>query len=71
MEQNNFKRGPQSVPALGSFRDTRCFNEDLSDYDAGFKSGSKGLNMDSSKTPAWRSGWRDAQEFGVHFSWTA
>jgi hypothetical protein len=71
MEQDNLKRGPQSVPANGSFLYNRCSAEELSDYDAGFRAGSKGLEMDSGKRPAWLSGWSEAQELGLHFSWTA
>jgi hypothetical protein len=71
MEQDNLKRGPQSVRANGSLLYNRCSEEELSDYDAGFKAGSKGLPIDGTKSPAWHSGWSEAQDCGLHFSWTA
>jgi hypothetical protein len=71
MEQDNLKRGPQSVPSNGSFLYQRCSEQELRDYDAGFKAGLKGFAMDGTKSPAWHSGWSEAQECGLHFSWTA
>jgi hypothetical protein len=71
MEQDDLKRSPQSVPADGSFLYNRCSEEELNDYDAGFKAGSKRLEMDGARSPAWRSGWSEAQEFGLHFRWSA
>jgi hypothetical protein len=49
----------------------RCSEKELGDYDAGFKAASKGLEIDGTKSPAWRSGWSEGQEFGLHFRWSA
>jgi hypothetical protein len=71
MEQGNLKRGPQRVGADGSYLYNRCSAEEVADYEEGFNAGSKGLEVDSTKSPAWRMGWSEAQEYGLHFSWSA
>jgi hypothetical protein len=71
MEFNQFKYGPQRAPANHSFLYKRCSQEELREYDAGYKAGSKGLEMDASKSVAWRSGWSEAQEFELRFTWSA
>ena len=71
MEQGNLKRGPQSVRADGSFAYKECSADEIADYEAGFNAGLKGLEIDGTKSTAWRSGWSEAQEYGLHFSWSA
>jgi hypothetical protein len=71
MEQGNLKRNPQSVQANGSYLFKQCSADEVADYDAGFNAGSKGLEIDGTKSLAWRTGWSEAQEYGLHFSWSA
>jgi hypothetical protein len=71
MEQDNLKRGPQRVVTDASFLYNPCSQEELSDYEEGFSAGSKGHEIDGTKTTAWRRGWSEAQEYGLHFRWTA
>jgi hypothetical protein len=71
IERGNLRRGPQSVGAdsFSSYR--RCSAEELADYDEGFNAGSHGHEIDATKSPAWRTGWAEAQEYVLHFSWSA
>ena len=71
MDHNYLKREPHRVSARNSFLYKRRSVEELREYDAGYKAGSKGLAMDGSKSAAWRSGWSEAQEYELRFSWSA
>jgi hypothetical protein len=37
-------------------------DEEIADYDAGFKAGSNGGSNDDSQSLAWQRGWAEAQE---------
>jgi hypothetical protein len=71
MDYNYLKRDPHRVPAHNSFLYKRRSVDELREYDAGYKAGSKGLELDPSKSAAWRSGWSEAQEYELRFSWSA
>jgi hypothetical protein len=71
MEHNYLKRGPHEVSAHNSFLYKQRSEEELGEYDAGYKAGSKGLALDARKDVAWRSGWSEAQEYELRFSWSA
>ena len=68
---NYLKRDPNGVSALNSFLYKQRSEEVLREYDAGYEAGSKGLALDASKNAAWRSGWSEAQEYELRFSWSA
>lgn len=36
--------------------------EEIADYDAGFRASSDGKELNEDETPAWRRGWAEAQE---------
>jgi hypothetical protein len=71
MDHNYLKRDPHRALAHHSFLDKQRSIEELREYDAGYEAGSKRLAMDGNKSAAWRSGWSEAQDYELRFSWSA